>query len=213
MKKISLILLGRGGHCRSCIDVVEQQGKFAIRGIVDAKEQKGNMVLGYPVLGNDELLDTLINEGHYFLVTVGHIKSAAIRTRLFKKLMSAGANMAIVISPKAHVSQNAKMEIGTIVMHGAVVNAGAAIGCNSIINTLSLVEHDTSIGNHVHISTGAIINGGCSIGDESFIGSGTVVSNNLVVGNKIVIGAGSVVVNNIGAEGVYLGCPAKKINE
>ncbi len=30
--------MGGGGHCKSCIDVIEQEGKYKIAGIVDAKE-------------------------------------------------------------------------------------------------------------------------------------------------------------------------------
>lgn len=213
MKKPSLILAGGGGHCRSCIDVIEQEGRYTIHGILDPNEKKDTQVLGYPVLGSDELIDAFIKQGHYFLITVGHIKSAAIRIGLFEQLSAGSAKMAIVVSPKAYVSKNAKIGLGTIVMHGAIINAGATIGHNSIINTLSLIEHDAVIGNHVHVSTGTIINGGCSVGNESFIGSGTVVANNIDIGANIVIGAGSVVVNNLNKPGLYFGSPAKKIHE
>ena len=37
MKKI--ILIGGGGHALSCIDVIEQENKFKIVGIVDSKEK------------------------------------------------------------------------------------------------------------------------------------------------------------------------------
>jgi len=31
----NIILLGAGGHCKSCIDVIEAEGKFTIVGILD----------------------------------------------------------------------------------------------------------------------------------------------------------------------------------
>lgn len=37
--KQDIILLGAGGHCRSCIDVIEQEGRFRIAGIVDKAEE------------------------------------------------------------------------------------------------------------------------------------------------------------------------------
>ncbi|MGZ3953312.1 MAG: acetyltransferase [Flavisolibacter sp.] len=207
----SLILIGAGGHCRSCIDVIEQEGKYTIHGILDPKEAKGAEVLGYAVLGNDGLLDELIEEGHHFLVTVGQVKSAAIRIRLFKKLEAANAKLATVISPEAYVSGKASIAEGSIVFHGAIVNTGAFIGRNTIINSKSLIEHDTRIGDHVHVSTGAIINGGCSVGLETFIGSGTVVANNVHIGDNIIIGAGSVVIKDVMESGIYVGNPCKKI--
>ena len=43
-------------------------------------------------------------------------------------------------------------------MHGAVINASAIVGCNCIINSQALVEHDTVIGDHCHVATAAAIN-------------------------------------------------------
>ena len=46
-KKPEIILLGAGGHCRSCIDVVESEGRFTVAGIVDRIDGGGSSsVLG-----------------------------------------------------------------------------------------------------------------------------------------------------------------------
>ena len=37
MKKI--ILVGAGGHCTSCIDVIEMEKKFKIAGLIDNKKK------------------------------------------------------------------------------------------------------------------------------------------------------------------------------
>ena len=39
--KDPIILIGGGGHCKSCIDVIESEGRFQIVGIVDLKENIG----------------------------------------------------------------------------------------------------------------------------------------------------------------------------
>ena len=46
MKKKPIILVGSGGHAKACIDVVENEAKFYIYGIIDNKK-KGRL-LGYP---------------------------------------------------------------------------------------------------------------------------------------------------------------------
>ena len=190
MKKLPLILIGGGGHCRSCIDVIELEGTYSIEGILDPKETSGQKLDGYTVLGNDDLIEELVKKDYHFLITVGQIRSAGMRVKIFGRLMQHNANFAIVISPKAHVSPNAKVGKGTIVLHGAIINAGAVVGQNCIINSLSLIEHDANVGNHTHISTGALINGGCFIGNNTFIGSGSVIANNVNVIDHIVIGNG-----------------------
>ena len=48
----SLLLIGGGGHCRSCIDVIEAEGKYSIAGIVNQPGENTDPVLGYEVLGD-----------------------------------------------------------------------------------------------------------------------------------------------------------------
>jgi len=59
-----IILVGGGGHSKSCIDVIELEGKFEIAGIVDAN-LSSNQVLGYPVLGGDRDLPNLKKKYEY----------------------------------------------------------------------------------------------------------------------------------------------------
>ena len=39
----NLILIGAGGHCLSCIDVIELQNYYRIAGLVDNKLRKKNL--------------------------------------------------------------------------------------------------------------------------------------------------------------------------
>ena len=73
--KEKIILIGGGGHCKSCIDVIEQEGRFTIAGIVDVPEKKQHNVLGYPVIGTDADLEELIKTFPNMLITLGYIKS------------------------------------------------------------------------------------------------------------------------------------------
>jgi sugar O-acyltransferase (sialic acid O-acetyltransferase NeuD family) len=172
--KEKIILIGGGGHCKSCIDVIEQEGSFTIAGIVDVPEKKQHNVLGYPVIGTDADLAELIKTFPNMLITLGQIGSPTRRMRLFNDLIEMGAHFPVIQSPLAYVSPHAQVAEGTIIMHHALINAGACVGRNCIINNKALVEHDAVIEDHCHISTGAIVNGGVKIGSGSFFGSGAV---------------------------------------
>jgi sugar O-acyltransferase (sialic acid O-acetyltransferase NeuD family) len=211
MTKKPLILIGGGGHCKSCIDVIEATGAWEIKGILDQSFRKGPLVLDYPVIGTDEEIDKLIALDNYFLVTVGQIKSAAIRKKIFSTLKLKNAKIATIISPKATVSKFAVVGAGTIIHHNCLVNAGAHIGENNIINTASIIEHDAQVGSNNHISTGAILNGNVNLGDDCFIGSGTVIINGISIADNVVIGAGSLVIKNIEESGTYAGVPVKRM--
>jgi len=173
--KEKIILLGGGGHCKSVIDVIEQEGRFTIVGIVEKFTGESKPVLGYPLIGTDDELEKLRQTYEYAFVTVGQIKSNSVRVKLFEKLEALAFKIPTIISPLAYVSAHATIEKGTIVMHHTVVNAGAHIGKNCIINSKALLEHDTHIANHCHISTGALLNGDVTVEDNCFVGSGAIV--------------------------------------
>lgn len=169
-----IILVGGGGHCHSVIDVIEQQGKYSIYGVVDVPEKQGTTVLDYPVVGTDDDLPRLIKNCPNAIITLGHIKSNTLRVELYKAVTALGFNLPVIISPLAYVSRHAQIADGTVVMHHALINANARIGHNCIINSKALVEHDAIIGNHCHIATAAVVNGGVEIGDNTFIGSNSI---------------------------------------
>jgi len=189
-----ILLFGAGGHAKSCIDVIEQEGRFNIIGLVGKKDEVGSSILGYPIIGTDADLSALINKSQNAIITIGQIKSPEPRIHLFNLLKQNGFNLPKIISPKAYVSAHATVGSGTVVFHGAIVNAGANIGDNCIINTQSLVEHDAIINEHCHISTGAIVNGTALIGTGSFIGSGCEIREGISVGEQSVIGMGQKVI-------------------
>jgi sugar O-acyltransferase (sialic acid O-acetyltransferase NeuD family) len=191
MKEI--ILIGGGGHCKSVIDVIEKEGKFQVIGVVDKPALIGTKVFNYSVIGSDSDLENLSKKYKYALITVGQIKSPALRIKLFNLVIQLGFSIPFVISPRAYVSKHAFIGKGTVVMHDALINANAKIGQNCIINSKALIEHDAIIENHCHISTGSIINGGAIIRSDTFFGSNSMAKENVVVERKSVIRGGSII--------------------
>lgn len=179
MKKI--VIIGGGGHCHSCIDVIEQQSIYTIAGIIDIKERLGSKIMGYPVIGRDDDIAAISKDISNFHIAVGQIKSPDIRIKLYQLIKAAQGELPIIVSPFAYVSKHANVGEGTIVMHYAMINAGAQVGVNCIINSRALVEHDACVGNHCHVSTGAILNGEVQLGSESFFGSGAVSVQGIII--------------------------------
>ncbi|WP_319588653.1 NeuD/PglB/VioB family sugar acetyltransferase [uncultured Desulfobulbus sp.] len=195
MKEI--VLVGGGGHCRACIDVIEQQGLYTIAGIVDVADKRGSSVLGYAVFATDNDLLDLINKYTYFLITLGQIKRSDRRIELFNVIYDNGGKLPAIVSPLAYVSKHTKIGHGTIIMHHALINAGAVIGDNCIVNTKALIEHDVVIRNHCHMATGSIVNGGVVIENGVFVGSGAVIRESILVGRNTTIGCNSTVKQSV----------------
>ncbi|GKT11117.1 MAG: hypothetical protein ISEC1_P0080 [Thiomicrorhabdus sp.] len=205
MHKIPLLLIGGGGHCRSCIDVVDATGEYEIVGIVEADGVVPDNMTPYDLVGFDSDLPSLLQETPHCLISVGQVKSSQVRENLFMELKVMGAILPSIISPSAYVSPTAKVGEGSIVMHQAMVNAYAQIGCNVIVNSQALVEHDAVIANHCHISTGSKVNGEVLIGEGCLIGSGSVIKQGVELTDHVVIGAGSLVLENIHQAGTCVG--------
>jgi sugar O-acyltransferase (sialic acid O-acetyltransferase NeuD family) len=190
----SIILIGGGGHCKSVIDVIEQEGQFEIAGIVDKTESLGFDILGYSVIGDDSDLDDLAKKYQYALVTVGQIKSPLLRMRLFELAAKSGFILPSIISPRAYISKYSMVGKGTVIMHDVFINANTQIGDNCIINSKALIEHDCSISNHCHISTNTTINGGVKVESGCFIGSGVTTKESIIIGENSFIKAGSLLI-------------------
>jgi len=195
MKEI--ILVGGGGHCNSCIDVIEETGLYKIAGILDLPEKLNSKIFGYKVIATDDDLPQLANQYDTFFITLGQIKTPAKRIEIFNKLKELNLNLPTIVSPCAHVSRHSEIGEGSIVMHYALVNPGAKVGNNCIVNSKALIEHDATIGQHCHISTGAIINGGVCIGEGSFVGSNSVIREGVNVAKNSVIGFGCAIAKDL----------------
>jgi sugar O-acyltransferase (sialic acid O-acetyltransferase NeuD family) len=200
MSQKSILLIGAGGHARSCIDVIEQEGSYTVGGLIGLPQEVGSQVLGYKVLGVDSDLPVLSSHFTHVLITLGQIKSPDARMGLHALLEERGCCLPVIVSPLAYVSVHARIGSGTIVMHGAIINAGAKIGRNCIINSKALVEHNAVVGDHCHIATAAVLNGDVSIGDGSFIGSNACVRQGIRVAERCVVGMGQLVVYDYESE-------------
>lgn len=208
-----LILLGGGGHCESVIEVINGIPDVTIRGILDptynGEEEK--TILGIPILGDDEQIGRYASEGCQFVITVGQIKSAKIREKLYARVKLEGAKLPIITTKTSYISSTAKIDEGTVVMHKSFINANAVIGKCAIVNTGALIEHGSHIGDFCHISTGSIINGNVKCGNQVFIGSGSIINQDIKIGNNVVIASGSLVRNEVKDNSMVYGNPIKRI--
>ena len=204
-----IILVGGGGHCKSVIEAAESVGR-EILGILDLPQLIGTKTSGYEVIGSDADVIDYADKAE-FVVTLGFIKSPALRIKLHENIINNGGTLATIIASTAQVSKYTEIGEGTVVLHHATINAGAKIGKGVIINTSANIEHDVVVGDYAHVSTGAMVNGDCKVGENTFIGSRAVLVNGVRVADDCVIGAGSIVIKDITEPGTYVGSPVRKL--
>lgn len=195
MYKKKLLIIGSGGHAKSCINVIESIKGVKIIGIIDNTKKKK---LGkYKVICNLNNISKIKKMTKNLVLGVGGIKNKLIREKIFNKYKKLGFTFPILISRHSVVSKETKIDEGTIIFNHVYINIGAKIGKNCIINNKSLIEHDALIGDHCHISTGVIVNGGCKVGSGSFIGTGSVLRDNINLKKKSFIKMGTILKKDI----------------
>ena len=209
-----ILLIGGGGHCNSVLDSLLELNEYAEIGIVDIKENIGSSVMGIPVVGCDDDLSTLFNNGHkYAFVTVGSIGNPFLRIKLFNLLSEIGYEIPSIIDFSAKVSKHAKIGQSVFVGKQSIINAGTLIQNGAIINSGSIVEHNCQIGAFSHIASGAILGGEVIVGENSHIGSNATIKQQVHIGSNSIIGMGSVVMQNIGNNIMAYGNPCREVKQ
>ncbi len=94
-----------------------------------------------------------------------------------------------------------------------VINIGAHIGNNVILNTACTVDHDCVIGAHAHIAPGVHLAGGVTVGEGTLMGIASAAIPGVSIGRWVTVGAGSVVIDNIPDGVTVTGLPARILKQ
>ncbi len=206
---IHLVGLGAGGHAKVLLEALAGRSDVLMKGFLDLPGGPSER-LGFPVLGPDELMPELARHGMtHFFIGLGSVGPLDHRHRLFKMGRSAGLLPLTIVHPKAVVAADVEIGLGAAVMAGSILNPGACLGENVVVNTGAIVEHDCQVGAQSMISPGACLLGGVRVGASAFIGAGAIVLQGLQIGAGALVGAGAVVTVDVPPGVRVRGIPAR----
>lgn len=205
MKKLAII--GAGGHSKVVAEIAELTGWTNIA-FYDDRWPDETHNGSYKILGTFNDYCKNCNDYDGVVIAIGN---NSIRAKIYSALINLNVPLALLIHPRATVSSNAKVGLGTVIMANAVINADVFIGCNCIINTSSVIEHDCEIDNHVHICPNVALAGSVKIHEKSWIGISSTIIQQVVIGREVFVGAGSTVIRDVPDNLKVVGTPAKKI--
>ncbi len=204
-----ILLIGNGGHCGVIVDALRRYCPQIQIGIV-AKNGEETGQVGIPIVGCDEDLEKLFNEGwKYAFVAVGSIKSTAVRVKLTNMLEKIGFIMPSIVDPTAIISPFASIGDGAFVGAGAIINSRSIIGKCSIVNSGAIIEHECILGDFSHAAPRSVLCGQVKVGNNSHIGASSVIRQGLNIGSDTIIGIGSVVTKDLPDGVVSFGNPCK----
>ena len=208
----NIIIIGASGHAKVIIDIVQEEGKYHIAGLLDQNRPVNEQVLGYPILGKEEDLPNLvkIHAIKGVLIAIGDNFTRAKGVARVRKICP-DLPFVSTIHPKATIARDISIGEGTVVMAGVSINIGATVGAFCILNTNASLDHDSTIENYASLAPGVITGGDCHIGEYSSIGIGAIMLHGIRVDEHTVIGAASLVNKPIESFVVAYGIPAKII--
>ncbi|TAJ98333.1 hypothetical protein EPO44_11855, partial [bacterium] len=131
-KNLLCVILGGGGHARVLIDILQISQCATPYAVLDANRSLwGGELLGIPIPGGDELLPDMVRKGvTRFVVGIGSIGDNEPRRRLYGLGLVHGLVPLTIQHPSAICSRFAQVGAGSVLLAGAVINAGAKIGAN-----------------------------------------------------------------------------------
>jgi len=190
----AVVIYGGGGHGKSLIELINAMGTYQIIGVIDDGFPVGTKILGYPVLGDNQVLPALFNLGvQHAINAIGGIDNLNSRIEAFNRLREAGFTCPVVTHPTAFVEKSATIEPGTQIFAHAYVGSDALINFGCIINTGAIVSHDCVLGKYVNLSPGATLAGRVQLADSVLVGMQATVNINVVIGTRVRIGNGATV--------------------
>ena len=208
--KIPLVVIGSSGHAKIVIDILEQMKSYEIVGITTKSPEVGNSLMGYPFLGTDDLLPSLLSKGiQHAAIGVGGFIENQSRKIIWDKLKAMGFKLVTAIHPSAIISPHARIGNGCVIFAGVTINPDVSIGNNVVIATNSSVDHETIIEDHALISAGVTVGGNNTICEGALLAIGSVIVSGKRVGKYSLVAAGAVVVDDVPDGIAVAGIPAR----
>ncbi len=210
----SVIVIGSGGHAKVIIDIIHSMNKYKIIGITSQSFKKGEMFIGYEIIGDIDMLCEFNPEECLIAMGVGGFRDNIVREKIFLAVKNMGFSFLNVIHSSAIISKTCLFGEGIVIFPGVILNTDVFVGDNTIIATGSTIDHETVIGKHILISAGVTVGAYTKINDNALIALVAKVVSGINIGKNSLVAAGAVVVKDVQDNEIVYGIPAKpnKIN-
>lgn len=187
-KSNKLIIYGGGGFGRIAIDIINQTPGLYAYGVIDSNYPNKKETLGVPVIGDDEYLYKVFDDGYISAVNcVGFLRGNHWRKPTYELLKEYGFLFPNIIHSSANIEKTVQIGEGNLICAGAIIGSEAVIGNNCIINAGCIISHNCIISDHCHVTSGATLAGGVIVGVNTLIGMNCTVYFGVKIGKNVVI--------------------------
>lgn len=203
------VFIGSGGHSRVLAEIIQKLNKDISCLVTLTPPDNNGIFSKVGFLSDSDFIEQYDNKNVTLVNGIGQVPYNKTREKIYKEYTRLGYKFGQVISPNSFISPFSSLSDGVQVLTGAIIQYGAKIGSNSIINSGAIVEHDSIIEDNCHIAPGSVICGDVRIGHSTIIGAGATVIQGVTIGTNCIIGAGAVITKDISSNNI---CFPARIN-
>ena len=208
-----IVIIGAGDHGRGTLEIFRESsrhnGNYEVLGFVDdAPAKQGSFVGGVPVLGGL----SWISDGHR--PSIGYVIAIADTTSkqaIAARLQPWSLTFVSVVHPAACIGNGVRLAPGAVVNAGAIVAYDTLIEEHTTVNLNATIGHDCVLGRYSTVAPGANIAGRVRLEEGCDVGMNATVGKGLVVGAWSCIGPGTVVIKSVAARHRVFGNPARVV--
>ena len=146
---------------------------------------------------------------YYALVTLSNI---SLRKEIISELPKNTEYYRYIDKKAIIMDKNIIIGKGSIICAGTILTTNIKLGDFNQLNLNTTIGHDTITGNYFTTAPGANISGNCNFGNNVYLGTNSSIKEKIKICNDVVIGLNTGVIKNIELPGIYVGLPAKKID-
>lgn len=189
-------------------DINQEKKTWNLLGFIDDDEGKhGTQVVGYPVMGDIEILKQHDNPALVIGFAAPYQKMRAVG-----KVLAVGhEEFATLVHPLAWISRRVEIGPGSIIYPGVLIDVDVRIASHCIFNKLCTIGHDSIFEDFVSAAPGVNFGGNIHIGQGCEFGINSSTTQGISVGEWSIIGAGATVIREIPSNCTAIGTPAKPI--
>jgi sugar O-acyltransferase (sialic acid O-acetyltransferase NeuD family) len=197
-EEMRVAIVGAGGYGRVALDVLLAAGLGdRVLGFYDdAHAAISERVRGYPVLGDVEMLKSMLSVEPVHVVVA--ITDNEARLRVANSLRGLGGQFFTAVHPLAYLSGVATIEGGCVVGAGVAVHPDSAVGSHCFLGPGSVVDRDAEVGAGSWVSAGAVVGSGARVGARVVLGPNSSVGRKASVEAEVEVGA----LQHVAREGV-----------
>ena len=212
MKKV--VILGGQGNASvigsAMLDAASRGSReYQFCGYLNDRDQRGEEIEGYRVLGGLQDIPRLLAEGYYFLNTIYKIDGQRERIQLFDSLAIPDERLATFVHPTAYLAAHVELGPGCVVMPHAIISTNVTLGKCARVMIGAIISHNCAIGAHTFVAAGACAGSNLRVGEGVHISMNATVREFLTIGNYSTLAMGSVLLKDMGELEVWAGNPAK----